>query len=249
MIIYKTEKELKAMEECGKILRDAFKKTLSTVKPGISTLQIDQTAEKLIHEAGATPAFKRVSGYSWSTCICINSQVVHTPPSKTILRNGDAVTVDMGVFYKGFNTDKADTVIVGEGDKKIKTFLQVGRDALKKALEAVRVGNRIGHISEVIQDEVERGGYYVIRDLTGHGVGTSLHEEPFIPGVLRGSVEKTPKIKPGMALAVEVIYAQSKTGIMEEKGATWSLTTVNGSMAACFEETIGVFENKTSILT
>jgi methionyl aminopeptidase len=143
MIEYKTDAELEIMAEGGKILREVFEKTLRSVEVGMTTEHIDIMADKLIHEAGAEPAFKRVKGYSWTTCICINEQVVHTPPSKRTLKNGDIVTIDMGVFYKGFNTDKADTIIVGNTTPELELFLKKGRQTLTSALQKARVGNRI----------------------------------------------------------------------------------------------------------
>lgn len=240
---------MEIMRQGGQILHDVFEETIKIVNPGVTTEQIDKLAEKLIRKKGAEPAFQRVSGYRWTTCICINEQVVHTPPSGRKLQNGDIVTIDMGVFYKGFNTDKADTMVVGKTTDDKEAFLAVGKKTLHKALQQVKTRNRIGNISKVIQENIMQAGYYVIRDLTGHGIGPNLHEDPFVPGVLTGSITHTAEIRPGMALAIEIIYAQKKTDIIEEKKESWSLITKNGSIAACFEETVAIYENKASILT
>lgn len=249
MITYKTAEELTVMAEGGRILRETLNETRAFIKPGVTTREIDDVAESLIRKAGAEPAFQRVEDYQWTTCICINDQVVHTPPSERKIKEGDIVTLDMGVFYKGFNTDKADTIAVGQTTPEVKKFLETGRNALNKALKQAKQGNYIGNISQSIGTDITEAGYWVIRNLTGHGVGKILHEDPLIPGVLSEKLKHTPKIEAGMALAIEVIYAESKTDFTEEEGDGWSLVTKNGSLAAMFEETVGVFENKTSILT
>lgn len=249
MITYKTEEELKLIARGGQILHKTFNETLSAIKSGVTTAYIDNLAESLIRAEGAEPGFQRVADYQWTTCICINNQVVHTPPSSRIIRYGDIVTLDMGVFYKGFNTDKATTIPVGSVSQEVVTFLSEGKKALQNAIKQAKAGKRIGNISQSIGKDIQKAGYWVIRNLTGHGVGKALHEDPFIPGYLQGKAMRTPEIKPGMALAIEVIYAQSRTDITEEDGLEWSLVTENGSLSAMFEETVGVFNNKTLILT
>lgn len=250
MISYKTENEIGLMKAGGAILHQVFEEIRPLLKPGIKTEEIDKRAEQLIIKHGAEPAFKRVKNYYWTTCICINEQIVHTPPSGTILQDGDVITVDMGVFYRGFNTDKADTVVVGgSSDNAIEGFLSAGRDTLQQAIGKAVGGNYIGTISRAIEEGIQKGGYYVIPDLTGHGVGRILHEDPMIPGFLSGRVEKTPPIKPGMVLAIEVIYAQKESPMVPEKRSDWSLVTATGVLSACFEETIAVLPKKTIVIT
>lgn len=248
----KSEKEIKIMKEGGKRLRKIASFLIKLIKPGIKTQEIDYLAEKLIKKFGGYPSFKMVSGYHWSTCISVNEQIVHTPPSSRTIKEGDLVTLDMGMYYQGYHTDWATTVIVGKiFDQSIKKFLETGKSALKKAILKAKAGNRLGEICLTIQEEIEKKNhYFVIRELTGHGVGKKLHEDPFIPGYLDKPIEKTPVIKAGMTLAVEVIYSQKPTAIKyEDKNNHWSLVTENGCLSACFEHTIAVLKNRTLILT
>ena len=248
MIHYKTDEEIAIMREGGTKLQQVFAKIEKELKPGLTTREVDELAEKTILSLGGTPSFKKVSNYKDSICISINDQVVHTPPSAQIIQVGDVVTVDIGMFYKGFNTDKAETYIIGTVEPEVETFLHVGKIALQKAIEQAIVGNYIGDISSTIQKIVEGGGYQIVRELTGHGVGRILHEQPAIPGFLKGKRKKTVPIKPGMTIAIEVIYAQSTGEIDYENGQEWSLVTRDGSLAACFEHTIAVLQRSTLIL-
>jgi methionyl aminopeptidase len=250
MIDVKTEKEIGDMKEGGARLRKVVQQLLPSIQPGVTTAHIDKEAERLLIAAGVEPSFKRVKGYHWSICIPINDQVVHTPPSEQVIKEGDLVTLDIGAYYRGFHTDWATTVVAGGvTDKKVDAFLAVGREALKKGLAQVAAGNRIGQISEAIEKEVYGAGYYILKQLTGHGVGRELHEDPFIPGILEKAIAKTPLIKPGMTFAIEVIYSMGTEEIDYEEGDDWSVVTRDRSLSACFEETIAVSENKSFILT
>jgi methionyl aminopeptidase len=176
--------------------------------------------------------------------------VVHTPPTKRILKDGDVLCIDIGAYYKGFHTDHAITVVVGnETTPEIEKFLQVGKEALQLAIEQAVIGKRIGHISEAIEKKVTGAGYTIMRQLTGHGVGHELHEDPFIPGYLSKSIEKTMKLKPGMVLAIEVIYSMGSGEIAYEEGQEWSIITEDKSMSACFEHTVAITDKNTLVLT
>lgn len=224
-----------------------FEEIAPLIKEGITTDKIDKKAEEFIIGAGAKPAFKQVAGYQWATCICINEQVVHTPPSDRVIKSGDIVTVDAGVYYGGFNTDRADTFLVGADNPDIEKFLKAGQYALNLAIKAARAGKYIADISRVIYENIEKErGYYIVRELTGHGVGRLLHEDPAIPGFVDGS--SSVKIAPGMTLAIEIIYCQSKSRLKLEKDR-WSLKAKTGVMTACFEETIAINNHDTVILT
>ena len=235
------------MSAGGAILRRVFEEIRPLIKEGVRTNQIDRKVEELIRSAGGEPAFKQVSGYKWASCICINEEVVHTPPSDRVITFGALVTVDAGIYYQGFNTDKADTYLVGESRAKIKKFLEVGRQTLGLAIRQVRHGNYIADISKAIYQNITENGYYVVKELTGHGVGKSLHEDPMIPGFINKRL-KPVKIVNGMALAIEVIYSQSKGPIRLEKDH-WSLTAPSGTLTACFEETVAIKNQNTLILT
>lgn len=250
MIHLKSEKEIEVMKEGGQKLRKAVHRLLPKIVPGVVTEEIDQEAERLIKEQGAMPSFKTVTGYNWTTCLPINEQIVHTPPSKRVIKSGDIVTLDIGAYYKGYHTDWATTVVAGEAkDKKIWHFLETGRRTLKKAIEQAKAGKYIGDISETIEKEIYGSGYFIVRSLTGHGIGEKLHEDPYVPGYLDKPVQKTPLIKPGLTLAIEVIYSMGTEEMAYEEEDKWSIITRDRSMSACFEETIAVTDRKTFILT
>lgn len=250
MIYYKTGEEIEIMKESGRKLRRAVELLLPTVRPGMTTGEIDKQAEELIVKQGAQPSFKRVKGYSWTTCVPINEQVVHTPPGNRKLKEGDVLTIDIGAYFKGFHSDYATTFIVGNTrDEKIERFLETGKTALQKAIDQATFGNRLGHISKAIEEEIYPAGYHIMEQLTGHGIGHELHEDPFVPGFLDKPLEKTLKIREGLVLAIEVIYSMGTEDIAYEKGDDWSIVTADGSLSACFEHTVAITNKNTFILT
>ncbi|MDH7476440.1 MAG: type I methionyl aminopeptidase [Microgenomates group bacterium] len=248
MIIIKKPEEIELMKQSGQKLKAVVKKLIHEIRPGLTTAEIDQKAEKLIHEIGGEPAFKKVPGYHWATCIPINEQIVHTPPSQRVIKKGDVVCLDIGLTYKDYCSDFATTLLIGE-DKKISSFLEIGRRTLYKAIKKARVGHYLGEISQTIDQEISGQGYYVIRELSGHGIGRSLHEDPLIPGFLDRPISKTPKLKPGMTLAIEIIYSMGTNKMSYQKNSQWSIVTADGSLSACFEHTIAILEKETIILT
>lgn len=249
MIEYKTSDEIASMREGGALLKGVVKKILPLIKSGTTTLQIDEAADRFIQEAGGEASFKKVKGYRWATCLPVNEQVVHTPPSKRVLKNGDIFTLDIGMFYKGLHTDFADTYIIGKTDKKYQEFLDTGKQALREAIQVARAGNRLGDISEVIENRVEGAGYFILRELTGHGVGRSLHEDPFVFGYVDRPKEKTIELMPGLVIAIEIIYSMGSREIAYEEGNDWSIIAADRSMTACFEHTVAIREKDTIVLT
>ena len=238
------------MADAGKRLRLVVKALKTYIKPGITTNQIDQRAEELIVAQGGEPGFKKVDDYKWTICIPVNEQIVHTPPSDRKLLDGDLLTVDIGLYLKGYHTDFATSFIVGKSDdKRVNKFLKIGYEALNKATKQAKIGNRIGHISKTIQDMVEGNNYSVSDTLVGHGIGHKLHEDPLIPGILQEKIEKTPTIKVGMVIAIEVIYMMGRGKVELEKGDNWSIKTSDNSLSACFEQTVAVTEEGPVILT
>lgn len=235
------------MKEGGKKLRKVVDELLPFVKEGVTTEWIDKKAEVLIMDAGGEPSFKRVRDYRWSMCLPVNEQIVHTPPSKRTLRKGDILTLDVGIFYQGFHTDFATTLPIGSVDQSVEKFLQAGERALEKAIKNVKLEGYIGEISKTIEDEVKGNGYYILKELTGHGVGQELHEDPFVPGFLKGKASSTPRIKPGLTLAIEVIYSMGTEEIAYE--GDWSIITKDRSLSACFEKTIALNDLGTMVLT
>lgn len=250
MITYKTDAEIEMMREGGEKLKEVMKQLVPQVHAGMTTNDINTLAEKYIKATGADISFNKVEGYKWAVCVPINEQVVHTPPTKRILKNGDVLCIDIGAYFKGFHTDHAITMVVGgKGTPEIEKFLQVGREALQLAIEQAKVGNRIGHISEAIEKKVVGAGYTIMRQLTGHGVGKELHEDPFIPGYVSKSIEKTMKLRSGMVLALEVIYSMGSAEIAYEEDQEWSIITADKSMSACFEHTVALTDKNTLVLT
>lgn len=238
------------MEKGGEILRRVMSELKPHAAPGATTQELDHRAQELIKKYGADPSFKTVKGYRWATCLPINDQIVHTPPSSRVLQEGDLLTIDIGVYYQSYHTDYADSFIVGSSrDPAISVFLDAGKKALSKAIGKVQQGNRIRDISAAIEEVVVSSGYCVIRNLTGHGIGKQLHEPPLIPGYIETSRDQNKRMSAGMTFAVEVIYAMGTSQMKHEKGDDWSLVTVDGSLAACFEHTIAIGKNNAFILT
>lgn len=252
MIHLKTWEEIEAMQEGGAILKKSVDALIPWIEEGMTTEEIDNEAARLIKENGGDISFNKVPGYTWATCLCINEQIVHTPPNKNKVKKGDILTVDIGVFHKGLHTDYADTIVIGGMDKaskEVQKFLKVGQEALDKAIEQAHVGGYIGEISHSIEQDIYGNGYFILSELTGHGVGKELHEAPYVPGYLDRPIEKTYKIQSGLVIAVEVIYSMGTEDIAHEKGDSWSIVTSDGSLSACFEKTIALFDKKRFILT
>lgn len=250
MITIKTQEEIESMKQGGLILKKVMDMLLPFVVDGVSTDVIDQKADELIKRCHAEPSFKKVKGYRWATCLPVNDQIVHTPPSKRILKRGDLLTIDIGVYYQSYHTDYAESFNIGQSpNKKVQLFLDAGKKALGKAIDCARPKNLIKHISHAIEDTIKQYGYYVVKNLTGHGIGKKLHEAPMIPGYVDGSSDQNIIIEKGMAFAIEVIYAMGTSHMKSEAGNTWSLVTSDGSLSACFERTIAVGENNAYILT
>lgn len=252
MIPIKTNKEIEIMKEGGRRLTWVLKKILQAVKPGVSLKELDRLAELLIEKKKGKPSFKMVKNYHWATCINVNQGVVHGIPNEYKLKDKDVVSIDIGVFYKGLHTDVARTLRVRTKNEKLKTkndiFLRAGERALKEAIEVTRAGNRVGHISAAIENEIRKAGLNPIKALTGHGVGKKLHEPPQIPCFLKETIGKTSQLKPGMALAIEVIYTKGKSEVVIKKDG-WTVETADGKLAGLFEDTVLITEKEPLILT
>jgi methionyl aminopeptidase len=255
MIKIKTPEEIKIMTASGRILAETLSEVLAQIKPGISEIELDKLADKLIIEKGGYPGFKKVAGYHHATCISTNDVVVHGLPSDYKLRIGDVIGIDCGVFYKGYHTDMSETVRVRNleskiQDDKVDKFLQTGKKALEQGIKAAKLGNHVGDISKTIQDIVEaENGYSIVRSLVGHGVGVDLHEEPEVPGYLAENINKTPVLKEGMTIAVEVIYNMGKNGVVLANDDGWTIKTEDGSLSGVFERTIAITPSGPVILT
>jgi methionyl aminopeptidase len=247
-IYLKSQEEIKIMKTGGEKLSRVLEKLIKVTKPGVKLIEIEKLAWDLLIKSGGKPSFAYVPGYKWATCININEGIVHGMPSKRAIKDGDVVSIDIGLLYRGFNTDMCRTIQVGKKDKKTSEFLETGQKALKRAIEKARVGKRIGNISKAIQTTIEEAGYCSMRNLTGHGVGKKLHEPPPIPCFLDKKIEETPLLKKGMTLAIEIIYAAGSFENKTDKDG-WTILMSDGKISAVFEKTIAVNGGGSLILT
>jgi methionyl aminopeptidase len=246
VIIYKTEAEIKCMKESNYIVAKVLSELENLIRPGITTIELDRYAEKRIIEMGGRPAFKGYRGYPFSLCVSVNEEIVHGIPSNRKLREGDLVSLDLGVFYKGYYGDAALTVPVGKISSEDQRLLEVGKKALMIGINQAKIGNRISDISNAIQEYVEKNGFSVIRDFVGHGIGTSLHEDPQIPNF--GPRGRGPKIKKGMVLAIEPMISAGRHEV-EILPDHWTAVTQDRSRAVHFEHSIAIIDNGPLILS
>lgn len=242
----KRDREIEIMKISGKIASIALKKVLDNIKPGVKCSFLDKIARNEIENRGAKPSFMTVDDYKWTICATINDEVVHGIPGDKILLEGDIIGIDIGALYEGYHSDLAISVPVGKITPDKEKFLNTGRETLKKAISKAIPGVKIGDISATIQGGVEKEGYSVVKNLTGHGVGRELHEEPMIPCF--GKAGTGEAIKEKMTLAIEVIYAQG-SGEVKVEDDNWTISTRDGSLGGLFEQTIAVTKNGPIVLT
>lgn len=248
MIKIKTPQDLKIMAEGGIKLGRVKKALGQAVKAGVTAKEIEELAQKLIKEEGAEPSFTKVPNYYWATCVNVNEGLVHGIPTKeTVFRDGDIVKIDVGVYFKGFHTDTSISVGVNPSSEN-KDFLRIGEETLNKALKAVKPGNHIYDISQVIEENIEKAGYSTIKALVGHGVGRELHEDPQIPCFVPGPINESPIIKPGMVFAVEVMYAKGSDKVEILKDG-WTIAMRDGKISGLFEDSVAVTEAGVKVLT
>ena len=248
MIQLKSAREIDIMAQGGQILGATIRRLREFVQPGMTTADLDREAESFIrgHE-GATPAFKGLYGFPGSICTSINDEIVHGIPSKKrLLKDGDIVSIDVGVGYKGFFTDSAVTVAVGQVDAKTQKLLSVTEKALEAGIAAATVGNHIGDVGAAVQGIVEDAGFSVVRDLVGHGIGVEFHEEPQVPNY--GKPKRREKLVPGLTLAIEpmVNAGGPATRTLQDR---WTIVTADGSRSAHFEHTVAITEDGPRVLT
>ncbi|MDZ7798075.1 MAG: type I methionyl aminopeptidase [Patescibacteria group bacterium] len=247
MVIIKTTKEIEIIREGGKILAEVINTLVKKSKPGISTLELDKIADKLMHEKGGQPSFKGYQGFPAAICASLNDEVVHGIPSEDkILKEGDIFSIDAGMQYKGLYTDMSRTINIGRTSKKAKRLVNTTKKALELGLRQIRAGNQIGDISFAIQDYAESNGFGVVRSLVGHGVGKKVHEEPKIPNY--GEKATGPILEEGMVLAIEPMLTAGNYEVsIDEDG--WTARTKDGLLSAHFEDTVAVTKNGYSLLT
>lgn len=248
-IILKSPEEIGIMAEGGEKLARIKQRLVGEVKEGINAQEIEDLAVELIFKEGCQPSFKMVPNYKWSTCVNVNQGVVHGIPKKSVIfKKGDIVSVDIGIYYKGFHTDTSSSVGINLKDSSEK-FLKVGKVALDKAIDAARVGNKIYDISQAIESVIVKAGFNPVRALVGHGVGRSLHEEPQIPCFTDSRhLSSSPRIIEGMTLAIEVMYSQGSGDVKIDKDG-WTISSSDGTITALFEDTIAITKKGTLVLT
>jgi methionyl aminopeptidase len=247
MITIRSEAEIERMYTANQLVSDVLAQLEAAVAPGVTTWDLDALAERLVREGGAVPAFKGYRGYPATLCASINEEVVHGIPSKTrALKDGDIISLDMGVKMGGYYGDSAVTVAVGEVPERTQALLRVTREALDRAIAQVRVGARLSDIGHAVQAWVEAHGFSVVREFVGHGIGEQLHEEPQIPNY--GRPGHGVKLAAGMVLAIEPMVAMGRpeTRVL---GDGWTAVTRDGSLAAHFEHTVAVTANGPRVLT
>jgi methionyl aminopeptidase len=255
MIKIKTQQEIEIMAEGGKILAEILKKIADEAKPGIATCELDKLARELISSYKATPAFLNYGGFPSALCVSVNDIVVHGVPSDKKLRQGEIVSLDFGINYKGYNTDMALTVpVLGnmsykdwmKNNPKLHKLLDVTRESLELAIEQAVIGNKLGQIGYTIQKYVEKNGFNVVRDLVGHGIGKELHEDPPVPNF--GKSSQGPELVEGMVLAIEPMVVSGDWHLkLADDG--FGYFTLDGSPAAHFEHTVVVTSSKPRVLT
>lgn len=245
-IFLKSPEEIEIIRANGVILGKAHAEVARNVEEGVSTKKLDKIAEEYIKDNGGSPSFLGYGGFPASLCISVNEVVVHGIPSNRVLRNGDIVSIDGGVYKDGYHADSAYTYAVGEIADDVKDLLRSTKESLMLGLEAVKPGNRIGDLSYAIQMHNESRGYGLVRELVGHGVGRQLHEAPEVPNY--GKRGNGPKMSKGMVIAVEPMVTQGKRYVIQENDG-WTIRTEDRLPAAHYEHTVAVSKDGVDILT
>lgn len=247
MIVIRSAEELSILREANRIVARILGELAEIIEPGVSTETLDDKAERMIREAGGKPAFKGYRGYPKAICASINEQVVHGIPAPDIvLKENDIISIDVGITYKGYVGDTAATYPVGEISDEKQRLIRVTRESLHEGIKQARAGMRLSDISHAVQSHVEKGGFSVVRDFVGHGIGQKMHEEPQIPNF--GKPNMGPRLEPGMVLAIEpmVNAGAYDVVVLEDR---WTAVTKDGKPSAHFEHSIVVTEGEAEILS
>ena len=246
-VTIKSAREIELMREAGRLLAEVHEELAAFIKPGISTKDIDKLGEKLIRDRGCIPNFLNYNGYPASICVSVNDEVVHGIPNKhRILQDGDIVSLDAGLIYKGYHSDAARTHAVGSISKEAQQLIDVTRQSFFEGIKYAKAGNRLHDISNAIAAYAESFGYGVVRDLVGHGIGTALHEDPQIPNFKQ--LRRGMKLLPGMTLAIEPMI-NAGTWEVCWLDDDWTVVSEDGSLSAHYENTILITDGEPEILT
>ncbi|SFB98267.1 type I methionyl aminopeptidase [Butyrivibrio sp. YAB3001] len=246
-IIIKTDEEIDLMRKSGHLLAKVHEELKAAVCPGVSTLELDEIGEKTIRALGGIPNCKNYEGFPASVCISVNDEVVHGIPSADrILQEGDIVTFDTGLIYKGYHSDAARTWGVGKISEEAQKLIDVTRESFFEGIKKARVGNRLHDISRAIDDYITPHGYGIVRELTGHGIGTHLHEDPMVPNYRQ--LRRGVKLQKNMTICVEPMITMGNRKIcwLDDD---WTVVTMDGSLAAHYENTIAITDGEPEILT
>ena len=246
MIIRKSQQEIDAMARAGRVVADTLGVLAEAIRPGVTTKELDEAAEEYIRSQGGVPTFKGYHGFPASICTSPNSMVVHGIPGQYPLKDGDILSVDVGVTLEGFVADSAYTFPVGDIEAEAQRLLDACQAALEAGIEEARAGKRVGDISAAVQRTTEAAGYSIVRSLVGHGIGRSMHEEPQIPNF--GRPGRGPVLAPGMTLAIEPMITAGGPDVVVAPDR-WSISTQDSSLSAHFEHTVAVTEEGPKILT
>lgn len=246
MIICKSKEEIEKMRQAGKIVAQALQLVGETVKPGVTTQEINELVEKFLQKKGAKSAFKGYKGYPAATCISVGCEVVHGIPGPRKLSEGEIVSVDIGVEYNGYFADAAATFGVGQIDERAKRLIAITKKSLEAGIKKAQAGHYLRDISLAIQTVAEEAGYSVVRDFVGHGIGKSMHEDPQVPNYAEDRLG--PKLKEGMVLALEPMVNEG-TFEVEVLADGWTVVTKDRKLSAHFEHTVAITKNGADVLT
>jgi methionyl aminopeptidase len=247
MINYKTAEEVELIRQSCLLVGDTIAEVAKLIKPGATTLQLDTASEKFIRDNGAVPSFKNYKGFPYASCISVNDAVVHGFPTNNILKEGDVISVDIGVFKNGYHGDSAYTFAIGNVNDDVKQLMRVTKESLYKAIEKAIAGNRVGDIAFAVQEHTERKhGYGVVRELVGHGLGKDLHEDPQVPNY--GKRGSGTKLKEGVVIAIEPMINMGKKDVVNDTDG-WTVRTKDGKPSAHYEHTVCVKKDKADILS
>ena len=242
----KSEREIQLMRESCKILAKVHDELGKFIKPGITTADINKYGDELIRSFGCVPNFLNYEGYPASICVSVNEEVVHGIPGKRVIKEGDIVSLDAGLIYKGYHSDAARTYAVGEVSEECSKLMEVTKQAFFEGIKMAKAGNHLFDISNAIDDYVSQFGYGIVRELVGHGIGTKLHEEPQIPTFRQ--LRHGPRLMPGMTLAIEPMINMGRADV-EWLEDDWTVVAEDGLPSAHYENTILITEGEPEILT
>lgn len=245
-IIYKSAQELDLMRKSAELLAQAHGEVAAKVAPGVTTLELDKIAYEFIMDNNAVPSFLNYGGFPNSLCMSLNDMVVHGIPSNYVLKEGDIISIDCGVYLNEFHSDSAFTYPIGEVADDVMALLKATKESLYEGIAQVKAGKRIGDVSNAIQYYVEQRGYSVVRELIGHGVGRNLHESPDVPNY--GKRGRGPALKNGMVIAIEPMVNLGKKNIFQEDDG-WTIRTKDRKVSAHYEHTVAMVNNEAEILT